>query len=477
MRTLIVRAAVATALVPAAAGAQSLSLTESEALARLSPTVRASRRFGPRRCGARGCSAAARWPNPRLVVQPRVVAGITENITTIGQLLPITGRRGLEVSAASARVDGELEPGRRRDAPRARRSAAGVCGARRGAEPRARAARAVARVRELAEVIAKREAAGDAAGFDRLRAEREVLDVDADRAAAAVARARPRRRSRHSSPIPAPGEIIAVPRHAARRPADRRRAGGTRGDEPRRAARAAARDRERRVRGARPRRRPRFPSRNRRRHQVVQRGRRRRQRVQRPRDAAAVRPRASRNAAARRRERAQAARPARPSALRCARRSPRFAPPCRTARGGRALSRRRRGQCRPRADRAGQLRRRRARHPGAARRLSNRRSPRACVRPSSTWPRARRKSSWNSSAAGRFRDAPRPPARVLTALGRCSRSPAAATSPARQWRNCRRSTSRTGPTRPSCSWSIRRSSPGSTRRFAVHLTRSATSPR
>src|SRR5262249_21615301 len=34
------------------------------------------------------------------------------------------------------------------------------------------------------------EAAGDAAGFDRLRAEREVVDIDADRASAAVDRAR-----------------------------------------------------------------------------------------------------------------------------------------------------------------------------------------------------------------------------------------------------------------------------------------------
>jgi cobalt-zinc-cadmium efflux system outer membrane protein len=46
------------------------------------------------------------------------------------------------------------------------------------------------RLRALADVLAKREAAGDAAGFDRLRAEREVFDVDADRAAAASERAR-----------------------------------------------------------------------------------------------------------------------------------------------------------------------------------------------------------------------------------------------------------------------------------------------
>ena len=39
-------------------------------------------------------------------------------------------------------------------------------------------------------MLAKREAAGDAAGFDRLRAEREVLEIEADRATAATDRAR-----------------------------------------------------------------------------------------------------------------------------------------------------------------------------------------------------------------------------------------------------------------------------------------------
>ena len=46
------------------------------------------------------------------------------------------------------------------------------------------------RLRELAGVLATREKAGDAAGFDRLRAEREVLDVEADLALVATERAR-----------------------------------------------------------------------------------------------------------------------------------------------------------------------------------------------------------------------------------------------------------------------------------------------
>jgi cobalt-zinc-cadmium efflux system outer membrane protein len=43
---------------------------------------------------------------------------------------------------------------------------------------------------ELARILARREAEGDAAGFDRLRAEGEVLDVEADLAIAATERAR-----------------------------------------------------------------------------------------------------------------------------------------------------------------------------------------------------------------------------------------------------------------------------------------------
>ena len=82
------------------------------------------------------------------------------------------------------------EPRRRRGAARARRSAARVRAARGGAGPRAGARRGARPPAGVADVLVKREAAGDAAGFDRLRAEREVLDLDADRATAATDRAR-----------------------------------------------------------------------------------------------------------------------------------------------------------------------------------------------------------------------------------------------------------------------------------------------
>jgi outer membrane protein TolC len=68
------------------------------------------------------------------------------------------------------------------------------------------------RLRELADVLARREAAGDAAGFDRLRAEREVLDLDADITIASAERARAQGiLSSYMSGIQDPSQITAAP--------------------------------------------------------------------------------------------------------------------------------------------------------------------------------------------------------------------------------------------------------------------------
>jgi cobalt-zinc-cadmium efflux system outer membrane protein len=191
MRTCIVRAAIVLAMVPAAAGAQSLSLTESEALARLSPDSPRIRAIRSTADLARAdVLAARRWPNPRLTIDRESVAGITEYLTMVSQPLPITGRRDLAVQAATAsaaasasRADDDV----RRLRADARLAFANLV----GAQTRERELTATRdRLRELAQALGRREAAGDAAGFDRLRAEREVLDTDADLTIAASERAR-----------------------------------------------------------------------------------------------------------------------------------------------------------------------------------------------------------------------------------------------------------------------------------------------
>src|SRR5262245_42108253 len=105
MRTAVLCALVAMA-VPSNARAQSLPLTEADALARLSPDSPRLRSIRAAVNVARAdVLAAGRWPNPRLTWDRESVAGVTENMTMVSQALPITGRRGLEIDAASALVD------------------------------------------------------------------------------------------------------------------------------------------------------------------------------------------------------------------------------------------------------------------------------------------------------------------------------------------------------------------------------------
>jgi cobalt-zinc-cadmium efflux system outer membrane protein len=181
MRTCIVRAAIAMALMPAGAGAQSLVLTESQALERLSmdsPRVRAIRASAD--VARADALAAGRWPNPRLTIDRESVAGITEYLTMVSQSLPVTGRRDLAVQAATASASASASRADE-DVRRLRADARLAFATLVAAQTRERELTAIRdRLRELAQALARREAAGDAAGFDRLRAEREVLDTEAD---------------------------------------------------------------------------------------------------------------------------------------------------------------------------------------------------------------------------------------------------------------------------------------------------------
>jgi outer membrane protein, heavy metal efflux system len=166
-------------------------LSEADAIARLSPD---SPRVRAIRSGielARAdVIAASRWPNPRLYVGREAVVGVSETITSVLQPLPITGQRRFEIQAADALVDATTF--RADDAlRRARADLRLVYADLVAAQTRERELTAARdRLQELAGILSKREREGDAAGFDRLRAEREVLDVEADRVIAAADRAR-----------------------------------------------------------------------------------------------------------------------------------------------------------------------------------------------------------------------------------------------------------------------------------------------
>jgi len=191
MRRAVLCAALTAVFLPSSAGAQSVMLTEAEALARLStdsPRVRAIRSGVD--VARVDVVAAGRWPNPRLTVDRESVAGVTEYLTMISQPLPITGRRELDVEAASARVSATSS--RADDEVRRLRADLRLAFADLlAAQTRvAELTSARDRLRALADLLGKREAAGDAAGFDRLRADREAFDIETDLALATTDRSR-----------------------------------------------------------------------------------------------------------------------------------------------------------------------------------------------------------------------------------------------------------------------------------------------
>ena len=155
----------------ASAGAQTV-LSEADALARLSsesPRVRAIRSAID--VAQAGVFAGSRWPNPRVTIDRESVAGIRETMVMVAQPLPISGRRGLErdaatalVSAATSRSDDEM-----RRAQADLRIAFADLAATQQRERDLTSARE--RLQGLADVLAKRETAGESAGFDRFRAD------------------------------------------------------------------------------------------------------------------------------------------------------------------------------------------------------------------------------------------------------------------------------------------------------------------
>src|SRR6476659_7829331 len=91
--------------VSAPAAAQTL-LSEADALSRLSPArprVQAIRAAGE--LGRADLLAAGRWPNPIATVDREAGAGVTEYMVMVAQALPITGRRQLQMSAASSLLE------------------------------------------------------------------------------------------------------------------------------------------------------------------------------------------------------------------------------------------------------------------------------------------------------------------------------------------------------------------------------------
>ena len=196
-------------------------LSEADALARLStdsPRVRAIRASSA--VARADIVAAGRWPNPRFTYNRESVAGVTENMFLVTQPLPVTGRRGLEIEAATARADAQDR--RSDDAIRQARSELRVAYADLAAAQARESELVTARSRldELVQILASRERAGDAAGYDFLRAQRELTELDTELSAARDVRARARGAlgGFFASPADASAMVVSSPNTANRSP-------------------------------------------------------------------------------------------------------------------------------------------------------------------------------------------------------------------------------------------------------------------
>jgi cobalt-zinc-cadmium efflux system outer membrane protein len=218
-RLLTLCVAVCSAGLSASAAAQA-PLTEAEAVARLSLESPRARVLRAEVDLARADAlAAGRVPNPRLTVSREAAAGVTENFLLVSQSLPITGRRGMQIDSAAERVRASelrADDVQRRLRTDVRRAFVDLS-VQEGRERELNSA--LQSLQSLAEVLSRREKEGDAAGFDRLRAEREALDI-----AASLGEARARRARAQGAlasfffPAPDPATVHAAPLSAGQAP-------------------------------------------------------------------------------------------------------------------------------------------------------------------------------------------------------------------------------------------------------------------
>ncbi|HEV8200635.1 MAG TPA: TolC family protein [Candidatus Polarisedimenticolia bacterium] len=173
-------------LAPSAARADEARLISlEEALLRADTLAPAGREIAAGIERARSeIAASGLWPNPDLSLVREESAGVVERFATLSQTFPLTGRLSLERDAArSGAAAAEADARRDRAALHAQVRAA-FTDLLFAQERSAELGRGRTRLAELVATLRVREEAGESSGFDRMRAERELADVEADDAEA-----------------------------------------------------------------------------------------------------------------------------------------------------------------------------------------------------------------------------------------------------------------------------------------------------
>ena len=152
----------------------------------------------------------ARWSNPGVFYSQENVAGVRDDFVVLRQELPVTGRLGLLREAGRTAVEatrtevGFLIAQLRADVRRAFTALVLV------QERETTLQLGLTELREVVRILRAREDAGEGSRFDRMRAERELVDWEAEVATAAVTRAQAQGLlSSYLGPDVAPASLVA----------------------------------------------------------------------------------------------------------------------------------------------------------------------------------------------------------------------------------------------------------------------------
>ncbi len=164
---------------PAAGGLR--AFTFEEALRRAEEVSPLSRAIGLGIERARAdARAAGLWPNPGLSVSREESAGVVERFDNLSMDLPLWGRLGLEKDAGLRGLAAEEASARQERIELRARVGEAFFDLLLAQERTAALEAGGTRLSELVEALRAREREGESSGFDRMRAERELADLEVD---------------------------------------------------------------------------------------------------------------------------------------------------------------------------------------------------------------------------------------------------------------------------------------------------------
>ncbi len=124
--------------------------------------------------------ATGLWPNPEVSLVREESAGTVERFANLSQTFPWSGRLGLERESARNAVAGAEAAARQARVNLRARVRESFIDLLQAQERRATLEAGRSRLGELVEVLRAREREGESSGFDRMRSERELAEVEVD---------------------------------------------------------------------------------------------------------------------------------------------------------------------------------------------------------------------------------------------------------------------------------------------------------